>query len=832
MAHGYLSYQDNRGEGSFLGDVVKAVKNYLDNREKKEKVADMVAAKVIELNDQKALPQGQTPLLKGGNEKQIAGTPLQKMLGGTALQRTLPGAVATQPDVVGGPLAKAGFTGRPLKPEGFASDQIVDIGATNLGVERDLGGSDMFVKTLSDVSGDSGAVVQAIDRLTMVTMSLVSATQEQTNSQKQIAAAQQQHSDKLARKSIAAAEESSLEQGGDLSGNSAYLALAGQQMMGGRGGPGGGPGMGIGGKVLAKKLLGSATKRGAARTGTRLGAALGGKMLGGFGKKMGARLGAKGIGKIAGGAVAKSLGKKIPLVGLGLGAVFAAQRAMKGDFLGAGLELASGAASTVPGLGTAGSIGIDAALAARDMTAMAEGGITDGPVNALIGEAGREGVFPLEGSEGKKTFIKFGEGIFEAQKRNKKDFAKLQAEGLTEYYDKRNGWKKFVEGIVEFFKEVFGNVKVFGKKLFNFDKDKDKDKDDDKDKKNRDPVGTTERMLPGNYDFGHDLPATNTVSGQNYGASRDGGTRKHAGTDFDISGADETFSSQIGGEVIYAGNAGGGYGNVVDIYNEKLGVTERIAEAAEILPGIKVGDKIEPGTPVVRGENTDLGGVIHYEIREGRADNSGSFEGTKDPMKFLKEHTAHTDGVPKNKPPTTTGSSTDDSTSTGTGKDTEPEPKGDWAKAITPFGDDSYIDFGPDNKYRAIQQGNGYSIHKFGGFGFLQRVDTTDGKNIWLKDALMEAGAAKLEAAKPDTSETLTSSLSPADDSSTELNNKSTEVALADTSTVASTTIINNYNGGSGDGSSTVGNQVDFAPTNADLGGDVYSNTRIRTLVG
>ena len=833
MAHGYLSYSDTRGQVDWLGKALDAIQDYLDKKEEKEKIADAVAAKVIvHDNAQKALPQGQTPLLKGGNEKQIAGTPLQRMLGGTALQRSLPGAVATQPDVVGGPLAKAGFSGRRLKPEGFVSDQIVDIGATSLGVERDFGGSDMFVKTLSDVSGDSSQVVQAIDRLTMVTMTLVSATQEQTNSQKQIAAAQQQHSDKLARKSIAAAEESSLEQGGDLSGNSAYLALAGQSMMGGRGGAGGGPGMGIGGKVMAKKLLGAATKRGAARTGTRLGAALGGKMLGGFGKRAGAKLGGKAIGKVAGGAIAKSLGKKIPLVGLGLGAVFAAQRAMKGDFLGAGLELASGAASTVPGLGTAGSIGIDAALAARDMTAMAEGGITDGPVNALIGEAGREGVFPLEGSEGKKTFIKFGEGIFEAQKRNKKDFAKLQAEGLTEYYDKRNGWKKFVEGIVEFFKEVFGNVKVFGKKLFNFDKDKDKDKDDDKDKKNRDPVGTTERMLPGNYDFGHDLPATNTVSGQNYGASRDGGTRKHAGTDFDISGADETFSSQIGGEVIYAGNAGGGYGNVVDIYNEKLGVTERIAEAAEILPGIKVGDKIEPGTPVVRGENTDLGGVIHYEIREGRADNSGSFEGTKDPMKFLKEHTAHTDGVPKNKPPTTTGSSTDDSTSTGTGKDTEPEPKGDWAKAITPFGDDSYIDFGPDNKYRAIQQGNGYSIHKFGGFGFLQRVDTTDGKNIWLKDALMEAGAAKLEAAKPDTSETLTSSLSPADDSSTELNNKSTEVALADTSTVASTTIINNYNGGSGDGSSTVGNQVDFAPTNADLGGDVYSNTRIRTLVG
>ena len=837
MAHGYLSYQDTRGEAFFLGDVIKAVKKYLDQREEKEKVADMIATKVEILNDKPALPSAaETPLLKGGSSKELAGSPLQKMLGGTVLQRSLPGgAAAVNPEVMGGGLARSSaFNARPLRPEGFASDAIVNIGATDLGVERDLPGDDMFVKRMGPVDNDQGEVVQAIDRLTFVTMSLVQATKEQTNSQKQIAAAQQQQAEQLARNAKASAEENFLEKGADFSSNIAYersMLAAGTGMIGRRGG-GGGPGMGIGGKIMARRMLSAAGRRGAGRMGTRLGAALGGKMLGGLGKKAGAKLGGKAIGKVAGGAIAKSLGKKIPLVGLGLGAVFAAQRAMKGDFLGAGLELASGAASTVPGLGTAGSIGIDAALAARDMTAMAEGGITDGPVNALIGEAGREGVFPLEGSEGKKTFIKFGEGIFEAQKRNKKDFAKLQAEGLTEYYDKRNGWKKFVEGIVEFFKEVFGNVKVFGKKLFNFDKDKDKDKDDDKDKKNRDPVGTTERMLPGNYDFGHDLPATNTVSGQNYGASRDGGTRKHAGTDFDISGADETFSSQIGGEVIYAGNAGGGYGNVVDIYNEKLGVTERIAEAAEILPGIKVGDKIEPGTPVVRGENTDLGGVIHYEIREGRADNSGSFEGTKDPMKFLKEHTAHTDGVPKNKPPTTTGSSTDDSTSTGTGKDTEPEPKGDWAKAITPFGDDSYIDFGPDNKYRAIQQGNGYSIHKFGGFGFLQRVDTTDGKNIWLKDALMEAGAAKLEAAKPDTSETLTSSLSPADDSSTELNNKSTEVALADTSTVASTTIINNYNGGSGDGSSTVGNQVDFAPTNADLGGDVYSNTRIRTLVG
>ena len=426
MAHGYLSYSDTRGQVDWIGKALNAIQDYLDKKEEKEKIADAVAAKVIvHDNAQKALPQGQTPLLKGGNEKQIAGTPLQKMLGGTALQRSLPGAVATKPDVVGGPLAKAGFSGRRLKPEGFVSDQIVDIGATSLGVERDFGGSDMFVKTLSDVSGDSSQVVQAIDRLTMVTMTLVSATQEQTNSQKQIAAAQQQHSDKLARKSIAAAEETSLEQGGDFSSNAAYLALAGQGMMGRRGG-GGGPGMGIGGKVMAKRMLGAATRRGAARTGTRLGAAMGGKLLGGFGKRAGAKLGGKAIGKVAGGAIAKSLGKKIPLVGLGLGAVFAAQRAMQGDFLGAGLELASGAASTVPGIGTAGSVGIDAALAARDMTMMADGGIVDGATNAILGEEGKEAVFPLEGSRGKKTFLQFGEGILEAQQKNKVKFAKLK----------------------------------------------------------------------------------------------------------------------------------------------------------------------------------------------------------------------------------------------------------------------------------------------------------------------------------------------------------------------------------------------------------------------
>ena len=45
MAHGYLSYQDNRGNVDYLGKVIDAVTDYLDNRDKKERTADMLPLK-------------------------------------------------------------------------------------------------------------------------------------------------------------------------------------------------------------------------------------------------------------------------------------------------------------------------------------------------------------------------------------------------------------------------------------------------------------------------------------------------------------------------------------------------------------------------------------------------------------------------------------------------------------------------------------------------------------------------------------------------------------------------------------------------------------------
>ncbi len=98
---------------------------------------------------------------------------------------------------------------------------------------------------------------------------------------------------------------------------------------------------------------------------------MGGSMMGLMGDAGGALLGAgKGLGKAAGKLGKIGLGtilKKIPLLGLVAGGVLGLSRAAEGDWLGAAGELASGAARTIPGLGTAASLGIDGMLAARDL---------------------------------------------------------------------------------------------------------------------------------------------------------------------------------------------------------------------------------------------------------------------------------------------------------------------------------------------------------------------------------------------------------------------------------------------------------------------------------
>ena len=70
---------------------------------------------------------------------------------------------------------------------------------------------------------------------------------------------------------------------------------------------------------------------------------------------------------LKGGAKASAMvAKKFPILGLVIGTGFAGYRALQGDMEGAAMEMGSGLASTLPGWGTAASVGADGYLIYRD----------------------------------------------------------------------------------------------------------------------------------------------------------------------------------------------------------------------------------------------------------------------------------------------------------------------------------------------------------------------------------------------------------------------------------------------------------------------------------
>ena len=115
------------------------------------------------------------------------------------------------------------------------------------------------------------------------------------------------------------------------------------------------------GKAVNKgvKKVGSAVAKTVQKTGDAVAKTAAGKAV--------KKAAAKTAGKTAAKAVGKSVLKKIPIVSVGAGLVFGAQRVMAGDWKGAAGEVASGALGTFPGVGTAASVAIDATLAGRDI---------------------------------------------------------------------------------------------------------------------------------------------------------------------------------------------------------------------------------------------------------------------------------------------------------------------------------------------------------------------------------------------------------------------------------------------------------------------------------
>ena len=124
---------------------------------------------------------------------------------------------------------------------------------------------------------------------------------------------------------------------------------------------------------IASRTTRSARIVGGAADFGRRGLGMAGGLLGGASRGVGRAVAKEGL---AGAAKAggKTLLKKIPGIGLVSGLAFGAGRAMSGDWKGAGLELASGIAGTIPGLGTAASLGIDGLLMARDAGLTGGGG--------------------------------------------------------------------------------------------------------------------------------------------------------------------------------------------------------------------------------------------------------------------------------------------------------------------------------------------------------------------------------------------------------------------------------------------------------------------------
>ena len=882
MAHGYLSYQDTRGESNILGDIVKAVKSYLDGREKKEQVADMVAAKVdVEAKEQAALAAGKSaPRLPMGAQKMLTGGSFSKLVGRNP--KALPGSVATTPGVRGGAIVNMGFGGRKLKPEGYVGDQIVDVSATPV--------------------NDSQEIVQAIDRLTFVSMNLLAATKEQTA----VARDQQNFFEKLARKDKAALEESELEKGRDLSGNQTPIPISRRlPPAGGTGGGGSRKDMGDFLKTAARRGV-SANRAGfqAIAKGSRFGAVnlarmgakaplqaykmvpkvaqnasdllFGTKRAAPIVKKLavGAKVGkeavtasaaagkaikagasssvartiikksnpaltrllagaeevdgirhltniasgaddganaakftarllkegykkpqvakivadqfpnagkalsegvtstatAKLASKTVGKGIGKSVLKKIPVIAGLAGIAFGIQRAMEGDILGAGLEIASGIMGAT-GVGAGASLGIDGFLLARDMgvTPFAKGGIITRPTMGLVGETGQtEGVFPLQGSEGKKTFQMFGNAFIDAQKKRRKEVAEIQAEGLELFSKKREYMKVF-----DFFNPF-----------------KRRNNDGNNGGSNDPGTGETRSRSPM---VGPPPPVSNR-----------GGAKGVLDViaSVESNGSYDVFNTARGGtpgkateKTIgwLANNAQGAIGRYQHMPEFILERAKRFGYNADTV-----------FTPEVQDDIT----IKMMQEQHGLDD---FLSGNMSASQFAAKLAPTWRGLPQGQKAANRLGGTADSTymdqySSGN------KAHMSWADSVANFeriqaGAGQIPQFDPNAKYKTgdlvIKDGE---VRKFDGRGWAA-ADGPSAQNL----------GPQLQSSNPN--------------AGTDIQLASAETSLSAAANTGGTTIINNYSASSGDGSRSVANQVDFGPSNADMGGDLFTNTRIRTLV-
>lgn len=714
MAAGNVGYTDTRSfSGSLLGDIASAIGNRTKN-------AALMARQEREYASGKAEEQG-TSLEEAGIKKgYFFKRALGSTFGGDRIARTR-GYFESDPPMGRDPLGsiesrfRGGFdygddaaaptprsvtrsssggsggtiptsSSGPLGPGGPTEKKPLPVRNTRLTVgmlstfqrlEKQLANITSFVGT----GGGSPQAVYALEnqkmllgsvfaKTTNIINSVTKAIGNQTDTIKKIA---KDESNKLKQDAIDAAsklEESGSEAQNAKANNAIAKALSkARQMKAGVLAPGSrlkdvfGPARGMAkglrnpkaamrlARMRAKKMFGKKIARGV--TGRALGPVgkiIAKKTL----KKSAARIAAKGVGKLA--------VKKVPILGAVAGVAFGIERAIKGDWIGALGEVASGTASIFPGVGTAVSAGIDAALIAKDVNEamnetpqFAEGGVIQGDdwfgsrVSKFENDKLKRemGAKPLDMNfwrEWHTLQLKF-------DKKNRPEIVDQITGGLDTYFFKKGGVKEFTNGLKYVFDQIGSFLMNLPDSVGNWFRDRQQDL-----------MSGLKNVVGGGSYKGPSMTAvggakvTQANISRGFGVKDGLGSGKNPGghSGLDISGRGFTRGTPISflpkGKVIDVGIIGdandpggqnAGYGNFVVIKTD-TGEIVKMAhfDSVSVSKGDTVGKQDDGSTKVIgKLGNTGLstGPHLHLDLGTGYNPGTAYVSGLMDPMPYVND---------------------------------------------------------------------------------------------------------------------------------------------------------------------------------------------------